>query len=121
MRPDIVISHSGVPVLIIDTKWKRLKGAIDDPKRGVGQADIYQMMAYSQVYACPHVMLLYPHHTEIGGAEGLLTSHDIRGTDFGRLSVATVSLSDLTAVGNRLRALVLGAIDSNRLAEAAAA
>jgi 5-methylcytosine-specific restriction enzyme subunit McrC len=59
-RPDITIYKDGDPVLIVDTKWKRLKGAIDDAKAGVGQADVYQMMAYAQVYRCKRVMLLYP-------------------------------------------------------------
>ena len=35
---------------------------IDDPKLGVSQADVYQVMAYSRLYECPHVVLLYPHH-----------------------------------------------------------
>ena len=35
---------------------------IDDAKQGVSQADVYQLMAYSQLYDCKRVMLLYPHH-----------------------------------------------------------
>ena len=38
---------------------------IDDPKQGVSQADVYQLMAYSQLYRCPEVMLLYPHHGDL--------------------------------------------------------
>ena len=38
---------------------------IDDPKQGVSQGDVYQLMAYSQLYDCPNVMLLYPHHGEL--------------------------------------------------------
>lgn len=37
----------------------------DDPKQGVSQADVYQLMAYSQLYRCPNVMLLYPHHGDL--------------------------------------------------------
>ncbi|MYN66608.1 MAG: hypothetical protein F4X11_16510, partial [Acidobacteria bacterium] len=47
--------------LIIDTKWKRIT-RIDDPKQGVSQADVYQLMAYGRLYDCPNVVLLYPHH-----------------------------------------------------------
>ena len=61
-RPDLIIRRDIQIVLIIDTKWKRITPRIDDPKQGVSQADIYQLMAYSQVYDCPDVVLLYPHH-----------------------------------------------------------
>ena len=61
-RPDLIIRLDSRIVLIIDTKWKRITPRIDDPKQGVSQADIYQLMAYGQVYDCPDVVLLYPHH-----------------------------------------------------------
>lgn len=109
-RPDIVISQGTEHVLIIDTKWKRLKGAIDDPQRGVGQADVYQMMAYSQVYRCNRLVLLYPHHKEMGSAEGLIDTHLIRGTLDSRLITASVSLSDLSDLGDRLRILIFNKI-----------
>lgn len=48
-RPDIIVRKDGAPVLIIDTKWKRLAPSIDDPKQGVREAGIYQMMAYAKV------------------------------------------------------------------------
>ena len=60
-RPDLIVRRGSRIVLIIDTKWKRIT-RIDDPKRGVSQADVYQLMAYGRLYDCPHVVLLYPHH-----------------------------------------------------------
>jgi 5-methylcytosine-specific restriction enzyme subunit McrC len=105
-RPDIVISRAGRPLLIIDTKWKRLAGVIDDAKRGVGQADVCQMMAYAQVYECDRVMLLYPHHGEIGDDAGRLSRHRIVGTDDSIVTVASVGLVDIGTVGAALRALV---------------
>ena len=60
-RPDLIIRRGSQIDLIIDTKWKRMT-RIDDPKRGVSQADVYQLMAYGRLYDCPHVVLLYPHH-----------------------------------------------------------
>ena len=60
-RPDLIVRQGSQIALIIDTKWKRIK-RIDDPKRGVSQADVYQLMAYGRLYDCPYVMLLYPHH-----------------------------------------------------------
>tara|TARA_R110002110_G_scaffold85816_4_gene223685 strand:- start:9836 stop:11140 length:1305 start_codon:yes stop_codon:yes gene_type:complete len=64
-RPDIIIRQRDRVVMIIDTKWKRMSPRIDDPKQGVSQSDVYQLMAYSQLYRCPNVMLLYPHHGEL--------------------------------------------------------
>lgn len=61
-RPDIIIRQREQIALIIDTKWKRMTPRIDDPKQGVSQADVYQLMAYGRLYDCPKVMLLYPHH-----------------------------------------------------------
>lgn len=61
-RPDLIIRKNDQIVLIIDTKWKRMTPRIDDPKQGVSQSDVYQMMAYGQLYHCPNIMLLYPHH-----------------------------------------------------------
>ena len=110
-RPDIVVSRNTEHLLIIDTKWKRLTGPIDDPQRGVGQSDVYQMMAYSQVYRCDHLMLLYPHHDEIGTDPGILNKYSIRGTPDSRLIVASVSLSDLADLDDRLRRLVFNTID----------
>lgn len=62
VRPDIVVRRGAETVMIIDTKWKRISARIDDPKQGVSQADVYQMMAYGRLYACPSLMLLYPYH-----------------------------------------------------------
>ena len=60
-QPDLIVRRGSQVVLVIDTKWKRIKPA-DDPKRGVSQSDVYQLMAYGRLYDCPHVVLLYPHH-----------------------------------------------------------
>jgi 5-methylcytosine-specific restriction enzyme subunit McrC len=107
-RPDIVVSQRGNPVFIIDTKWKRLNSAIDDPKHGIAQSDIYQMVAYAQVYRCDRVMLLYPHHTELGVDEGIIRTFAIRGTKHAQLFVATVSVFHLADFKARVGKLVLG-------------
>ena len=105
-KPDIVISRGKKHELVIDTKWKRLKGLIDDPKRGVGQADVYQMMAYAHVYDCRRLLLLYPHHGALGDKPGLVAPFAVAGQADTRLSVATVSLSNLRQVANDLVLLV---------------
>ena len=65
-RPDIIVRDAAGIALIIDTKWKRMTPRIDDPKQGVSQADVYQLMAYGRLYDCTNVMLLYPHHADLG-------------------------------------------------------
>lgn len=64
-RPDLIIRNRGEIALIIDTKWKRISPRIGDPKQGVSQADVYQVMAYGRLYDCSNVMLLYPHTSEL--------------------------------------------------------
>ena len=85
----------------------RLKGAIDDPKYGVGQADVYQMMAYAHVYQCERLLLLYPHHAGLGSeAAGLTCVHQINGTDDSRIAVGTLSLSNPKAAIGQLKDLL---------------
>lgn len=122
-KPDIIIRRGSQPVLIIDTKWKRLANAIDDPKQGVSQADVYQMMAYGRIYNCSDLMLLFPHHHELHCNEGITSEHQITGCE-DRLTTATVGLADLGSIMNRLRSLLsqrpgfafLGAPHDQRLA-----
>lgn len=107
-KPDITLRRSGQNIMIIDTKWKRLKGAIDDPKQGVGQADVYQMMAYSHVYRCNRLMLLYPHHEELGDNAGPLSTHRIVGTEDSCIDVASTMLKDPKSVPDSLKSWLLG-------------
>lgn len=48
-KPDILVWRAGQVAQVIDTKWKRISARIDDPKQGVSQADVYQMMAYAHL------------------------------------------------------------------------
>lgn len=64
-RPDLIVRQGEKIALIIDTKWKRMTPRIDDPKQGVSQTDVYQLMAYGRLYDCPNVVLLYPHHGDL--------------------------------------------------------
>lgn len=94
-KPDIIIRHGAQRVMIIDTKWKRLASAIDDPKQGVSQADVYQMMAYGRIYQCPNLMLLYPHHEALRIEAGTTSRHEVLGSE-DQLVTATLDLSQLT-------------------------
>ena len=105
-KPDIVIHCGDRPLMVIDTKWKRLAGPIDDPKRGVSQSDVYQTMAYAQIYRVKDLMLLYPHHTELGKNEGLVCEYRIAGAGEARLGVATIGLTDLGQISSRIKSLI---------------
>ena len=69
-KPDLIIRRrpedGGKVLAIIDTKWKRLSPMVEDRKNGVSQSDVYQMMAYGQLYGCRELVLLYPHHAGLG-------------------------------------------------------
>ena len=91
-RPDVIVRRGNRIDLIVDTKWKRLT-RIDDPKQGVSQADVYQLMAYGRLYECPDVVLLYPHH---GGLppDTILRRYSIAKPDaHERLVVATLDVT----------------------------
>lgn len=81
-RPDILVKDGNLVVAVLDTKWK-------NPTKGVSHADLYQMMAYARLYACRHLVLVYP---AIPGE--VVPEVDTRGIPPGpdRLDVATVSL-----------------------------
>jgi 5-methylcytosine-specific restriction enzyme subunit McrC len=118
-QPDIVIQQGGRPRVVIDTKWKRLKGEIEDARRGVGQADVYQMLAYGEVYDARDLILLYPHHSNLGPTAGVLGCYEVFGSAKRTLTVATVSLEDLKRVPAQLGTL-LSAHLSRTLSAAAA-
>lgn len=64
-RPDLIVRQGNRIALIIDAKWKRMTPRIDDPRQGISQSDVYQLMAYGRLYDCPKVVLLYPHHGDL--------------------------------------------------------
>ena len=106
--PDIVVSQAGKPILIIDTKWKRLIDVIATPRHGVGQADIYQMMAYAQVYSCANLMLVYPHHIGLLLPAGCLAAQSIANLEGSRLRLVTLDLNFPETVRDQLLAATKG-------------
>lgn len=92
-KPDILVKRKGKVEMIIDTKWKRVRRLVDDPKGGVSQADVYQMVAYSHLYQCPDLLLLYPHNRDLGPAAGSLSVHAIVNSS-SHLRAATIDLTE---------------------------
>lgn len=105
-KPDLLIKRGAEVIAVADTKWKRLSPEIDDPKRGISQADVYQMMAYGRLYSCSNLVLIYPFHDGLGPAE-IEAGYAITNTD-DRLRVASINIAtDQRNVQRRLRNLVL--------------
>lgn len=103
-RPDILLRRGEEVVQIIDTKWKRIAARVDDPKQGVSQGDVYQMMAYGQLYKCDRLTLLYPHHAAMNRDDGVYTAYWVAGS-VRRLETATIDISRSEMLSERLRAI----------------
>lgn len=88
-KPDLIVRDRSKVVAVIDTKWKCLSANPLDPKHGVAQADVYQLMAYARLYHCDRLILLYP--ARDGQVDGKVHTHGIaHGHE--RLDIATVAL-----------------------------
>lgn len=103
-RPDILIKRGDVVLQVIDTKWKRIAPRIEDPKHGVAQADVYQMMAYGRLYRCGRLTLLYPHHRDAGCDEGLIGDYAVNSSS-DRLDLFSVDLAHSDRITSRLAAV----------------
>lgn len=104
-KPDILIWRAGQVAHVIDTKWKRISPHIDDRKQGVSQGDVYQMMAYAQLYGAPRLTLLYPHHAGLGGKELVYARHRISGHET-ILEMASIDVANGDDMLGRLRSLI---------------
>jgi 5-methylcytosine-specific restriction enzyme subunit McrC len=100
-RPDIIVKRGDSVVEIIDTKWKKITNRTDDPKQGVSQADIYQMMAYGQLYSCDKLCLIYPYSKEAGLQDGIVAIHTVRGSGH-CLKTATINVAGERDVSGKL-------------------
>lgn len=105
-KPDILIRRAGVVTHVIDTKWKRISSRMDDRKQGVAQSDVYQMMAYGQLYRAPRLTLLYPHHPGLGATEFVHARHRITGHKT-VLETASLDVANSESVLDRLRRFLL--------------
>ncbi|TGT35906.1 MULTISPECIES: restriction endonuclease [unclassified Mesorhizobium] len=103
-RPDILVKRGDEVVQIIDTKWKRIAASIDDARQGVSQGDVYQMMAYGQLYKCDRLTLLYPHHAAVKNSEGVHAVHQVTGCS-NWLQTATIDIGRSEMLSERLRAI----------------
>lgn len=59
LKPDLIL-QSGEKKMIADTKYKMVYKNPDDPKKGVSESDLYQVLAYAVRHQIEEVALLYP-------------------------------------------------------------
>ena len=98
LKPDIIVDDD----IVIDTKWKILNP--DDPRAGVNQADVYQMMAYARAYDARRLVLLFPWHARME-RPGIWESWQIAGTST-PFDIATVDVGVPNSVPDVLRQIV---------------
>ena len=95
LNQDIKLKH---PDLIIDTKYKiRGKPEIVDKKKGINQADMYQMLAYSIREGVKNVLLIYPTEShKISGTKDIFTieNHD------GKVIITEIHAIDVNITGD---------------------
>ena len=122
LKPDIVAHVGGEVAFIIDTKWKRLKEQAN--REGVTSADVYQMYAYSTQYAAPDVLLLYPHHHDLGQWKPRRAEYWLHGANGSRdlnqrVCVSSLDLKDLSTVPDQLRRMFACCVGLGSLRHAA--
>lgn len=59
LRPDLILGINDRKV-IADTKYKIVYSDEKDPKKGISQSDLYQMLAYGIRFKINEIILLYP-------------------------------------------------------------
>lgn len=108
LRPDIVVMDTGKYLAVIDTKWKRLK--VNGAREAISTSDLYQMFAYAKQYQVPGVILLYPHHPELGEWRPCLNSYRFREPEGAEgkhtLYIASLPLDDLKLVRTYLKSIL---------------
>lgn len=124
MKPDVVGKLGGKVAWILDTKWKPL--SLQKSKEGVQQDDLYQMYAYANCYDCSDVVLLYPHHQELGGAAGVRSSFGlnpwVRAAEqpVRQVRIATVDLTELRTVPEQIQRIFLAQEEPEKSSDLAA-
>jgi len=59
LKPDLIL-QAGEKKIIADTKYKMVYKDPDDPKNGIVESDLYQVLAYAIRHKIDEVALLYP-------------------------------------------------------------
>ena len=82
LRPDLVLK-AGENKFIADTKYKMVYADENDPKKGISQNDLYQMVAYAIRFNTTDIKLFYPKTIHSNGLTKVNSIHieDALATD----------------------------------------
>ena len=59
LKPDLIL-EIGNKTILADTKYKIIYSDEKDPKKGISQSDLYQMLAYAVRFKIDQIILFYP-------------------------------------------------------------
>jgi len=104
MQHDIFLTsrNSSKRKIIIDTKYKlRQDNFKTDPKKGVSQSDLYQMVSYAFKRGCTDIILVYPNISEVlNTADNFKVISGFRGADEISITAMEIPFSTLTNFNN---------------------
>ncbi|WP_299681534.1 McrC family protein [uncultured Tenacibaculum sp.] len=92
LKPDLVLNISDKKV-IADTKYKIVYEDSNDPKNGISQSDLYQMVSYAIRYDINDIILLYPNTINCNKVkDGKLEIFDELGINKEKINIKIVQL-----------------------------
>jgi 5-methylcytosine-specific restriction enzyme subunit McrC len=96
LRPDLWIDTPNKS-FIADTKYKITYSDSNDPKSGISQSDIYQMMAYAMRFNVSEIKLLYPNtvNTQTLGSKEIIVLDALAGDSPINITAYQVPVIDL--------------------------
>ena len=105
LKPDLILEIAGKRI-VADTKYKVLDHSGNDPKNGMSQNDLYQMVAYAIRLECDHIVLLYPDHILDQGYKSLKPITVVDTFSHKTITIYSYQVSfikDLDENGNQLK------------------
>jgi 5-methylcytosine-specific restriction enzyme subunit McrC len=92
LQHDILLTHKTTGgQIIVDAKYKPRWGlSATDPKKGVSQADMYQMISYAYRRGTDKVLILYPNTTKNLAEDVTFTIEKARGNESIKIKIAEV-------------------------------
>jgi 5-methylcytosine-specific restriction enzyme subunit McrC len=100
MQHDIFLTarHGSKRKVIIDTKYKlRQDNFKTDPKKGVAQSDLYQMVSYAFKRGCTDIILVYPNISDdLNTSDNFKIISGFGGADEITITAMEIPFSSLT-------------------------
>lgn len=105
LRPDIIVELDNGEKVIIDIKWKWIRGTAH--RHGVSREDYFQMYAYlmrdTNVRAA---VLLYPHHAGLADSGAILECYHVENQKEKELIVSSITYGDKKKAIADLKAII---------------